>query len=100
MGYYHCSPLANLVLQLIKTVNQKQIDMSVNQTLTKLEVKLTEVINEHIFTEEWSDSEDRQGLKMYFDDTTSEEMAEAAIAIVRAKEEMYRWLTDQGMIKE
>ncbi len=74
--------------------------MSANRTLTKLEIKLTEVIEEHLFTEEWSNSEDCRGLKMYFDDTISEEMAEAAMGIIRAKEEMYRWLIEQGMIKE
>jgi len=74
--------------------------MSVNQTLIKLELKLTEVINDHLFTDEWSDSEDRTALKMAFDDTISEEMAEAAVGIISAKEEMYRWLEGQGMIKE
>lgn len=74
--------------------------MTINQTFLKLELKLTEVINEHLFTEEWCDSDDRNALKMPFDDTISEEMAEAAIGIIQAKEEMYRWLENQGMIKE
>jgi len=74
--------------------------MTSEQTFKKLETKLAEIIEEHLFTDGWADSDERMALNMQFDDSTAEEMAEAAVLILAAKENLYRWLESQNMIND
>ena len=73
--------------------------MTKHNAFKKLEIELTELIEENMFDEDWSDSDDRSLLSMDFDETIYEEMAVAAINVMRTKERYHNYLGNQDMLK-